>query len=83
MLLNKWNYQTHSYDPMQIPNDWNCKTYSDDMDEIINCPHCGKQIKFGDGYTSLEIHTHIGFGYIVCEECYNKEWERRKTNDNQ
>lgn len=83
MLLNKWNYQTHSYDQVQIPNDWNCKTYSDDMDEIINCPHCGKQIKFGDGYTSLEFHTGMGFGYAVCEECYNKEWERRKTNDNQ
>lgn len=80
MILRKWNYDTHKYDDYEIPKDWNVKTYSDDMDEIVNCPHCGKQIKFGDGYTSMEIHTSVGFGYCVCHECYyDKEWVRRRN----
>ncbi len=71
--LNKWNYQKHQYEPYNIPDNWNCTTYCDDMDEIVNCPHCGKKIKYGDSYTSLEIHTDIGFGYAVCEKCYDLE----------
>lgn len=77
MILKKWNYKKHEYDPYEIPDEWNCKTYSNDMDEIINCPHCGKELKFGDTYTSKEIHTEIGLGYGVCEKCYNNEWLRR------
>jgi len=82
MILNKWNYKKHIYEPYEIPDEWNCKTYSTDMEEIINCPHCGKEIKYGNTYTSKEIHTEMGFGYGVCEDCYNKEWERCKENDN-
>ena len=81
MILNKWNYKTHKYNPYIVSDAWNCKTYSNDMNEIVNCPHCGKEIKFGDCYTSLEIHTNIGFGYAVCEECHQKEIERRLTNE--
>ena len=43
---------------------------ANEMDDLINCPHCGKEIKFGDSYTSHEIHTPLGMGYAVCEECY-------------
>lgn len=78
MNLKKWNYKTHTYDTFEVPKEWNCKTYSSNMEEIINCPHCGKEFKYGDSYTSLEIHTDIGFGYGVCDDCYQKEWERRK-----
>lgn len=28
MLLNKWNYQTHKYDKVEIPDCYNCKTYT-------------------------------------------------------
>ena len=28
---------------------------------------------YGDTYTSLEIHTAMGFGYGVCEDCYEFE----------
>ena len=73
MILKKWNYKTHNYDSYKIPNEWNCKTYSDNMKEIVNCPHCGKKLEFGDTFTSLEIHTGFGFGYGVCSECYEKE----------
>jgi len=43
------------------------------MDKIVNCANCGKELKFGECYTSKTIHTEIGMGYGVCEECYNKE----------
>lgn len=81
MILRKWNNKEHTYEPYEIPDDWNCKTYSNDMEEVINCPHCGRKLKYGDSYTSLEIHTDMGFGYGVCEKCYQNEWIRRNSND--
>ena len=77
--LYKWNYVSHEYIPIEVPAHWNCKTFSLDMNEKINCPHCGKKLKVGDSFTSLEIHEQcFGFGYCVCSDCYNKEWIRRK-----
>lgn len=77
MKLRKWNYETHEYDPYEIPDEWNVPltTY---LDEIVNCPHCGKELKYGETYTSKEIHNNVGFGYGVCSECYEEEWERRR-----
>lgn len=80
MLLKKWNWKTREYDPYEIPDDWNVKTYSNDMDEIVNCPHCGRKVVFGDTYTSREIHTEHGFGYSVCGDCYAREWERERVS---
>lgn len=77
MILQKWNYNKHAYENYEVPDNWICKCYSNNMDEIVNCPHCGKQITFCEGYTSMEIHTDLGFGYAVCEECHNKEFERK------
>lgn len=82
MLLRKWNYEKREYDPYEVPDDWIVKTYSNDMDEIINCPHCGRKIRFGDGYTSIEIHTQFGMGFSVCEDCMEAEWERRRKCTN-
>lgn len=81
MILNKWNYDIHDYEPYEVPNEWNCKTYSSDMDEVVNCPHCGKSITFGSGYTSQEIHTEFGFGYAVCANCYEGEIKRRRRSE--
>ena len=78
MILNKWNYRKHKYEPYKIPDNWNVKTYSEDMDELINCAQCGKKIKFGDGYTSLEVHTNLGIGYSVCDKCWDKEYLRKQ-----
>jgi transcription elongation factor Elf1 len=50
-----------------------------ELDEIINCADCGKQVTYGDCYTSLTIHTNTGMGYPVCEKCYEKEWEERRA----
>lgn len=76
----KWNFKTREYEPYNIPKDWNCKTFSMDMDEIVNCPHCGKQVAFGKCYTSRQIHTKHGMGYAVCEKCYEAEWEAEKES---
>lgn len=74
----KWNYVTHSYDDYYVPVDKKL-VFSDpgSLDTIINCCQCLKEIKFGDSYTSLEVHTEMGMGYAVCEDCYNQEWVRR------
>lgn len=82
MILKRWNYKKHIYEDYKVPDKWNVKTYGNGMEEIINCCQCGKKIKFGDSYTSLEVHTEIGFGYSVCEKCYEAEWRRKKANDN-
>lgn len=79
MILQKWNYEKHEYEPYKVPDEWKCKVYTDNMDELVNCPHCGKELRFGDTYTSLEIHTErTAFGFGVCTECYEKEWLRRR-----
>lgn len=76
MVLNRWNYEKHDYEPYEVPDDWNVKMYSNDMGEIINCCQCGRRITFGEGYTSKEVHNNFGFGYIVCEKCNDEEWVR-------
>lgn len=77
MKLNKWNYQLRSYEDYEVPDDWYLPLLSDDMEEKINCAKCGAFIKFGDSYTSSEIHTAMGFGYYVCEKCHEEEWKHR------
>ena len=73
MMLRKWNNNKKIYEPYQVPNTWKVSLYEIDMDKIVNCANCGKELKFGECYTSKTIHTEIGMGYGVCEECYNKE----------
>lgn len=83
MKLSKWNYDTKEYDDYEVPDDWKCKlSYAMDMDEIVNCPHCGKEVKYGDCYTSLEIHSKSGLGFSVCDKCYEEEIKRRKKKYN-
>lgn len=84
MVLNKWNFKKHEYEDCIIPDEWNVPLYSADMDEIVNCPHCGKEIKFGETYTSRQFHNFVGLGYGVCETCYAKEWaEERKAKEDE
>ena len=51
-----------------------------DLDSIISCASCGKPVVAGDTYTSLEIHTDHGLGFLVCSDCYKAEMERRFNN---
>ena len=69
-IVNRWNKEKHEYVEHHIPENWNVKTYSIDMNEIVNCVCCGKEMRFGDGYTSRRFHSKVGFGYCECEKCY-------------
>lgn len=77
----KWNTETLEYEPFELPD--NCPLtlpYSDEsMETEINCASCRKAVKFGRCYTSKTIHSPHGFGYPVCEDCYNKELEAKKA----
>ena len=77
--LQRWDYTFHKYRQILIPVNWNCKLYSDNMDEIVNCPHCGKALQFGDTFASIEIHNDLGLGYGVCKECHKEELRRREV----
>lgn len=76
MKCGKWNYKTKSYDDYELPE--RAMMWSDDMDLVIQCANCAKDIKYGDGFTSKEIHNDLGMGYIVCESCYKQEIQRTK-----
>ena len=77
MKMLKWNDAKGKYELYEVPADWECRLAEEDMDKIVNCASCGKEIRFGECYTSMEIHNVWGFGYAVCPECYQKEIERR------
>lgn len=79
--LNKWDYESHKYIPVEIPESWYVTTYCFNLDTSVTCPHCGNFVTAGDCYTSNEFHDGIGLGYFVCPDCYDKEWERRLRYD--
>lgn len=75
--MQKYNRELHKYEEYKIPKEWRCPLYSEDMDEVVNCAQCGKEVLYGDCYTSMEVHNHIGLGYGVCPDCYKDEHNRR------
>ena len=76
--LLKWNDRKKEYEEYKVPNNWRCSVYEADMENIINCAGCGKEIKFGESYSSKNIHNKMGFAYSVCEECIDKEFKNFK-----
>ena len=68
MQARKWNETKGTYDPYELPE--GSSKYENDMDVIVSCACCGKKITYGDAYTSHKIYDHIGFGYVVCGDCY-------------
>ncbi len=66
----KWDEKKGAYEPYEVPDDWKLLCYSEDMNEICNCAQCGREMRYGDAYTSFQVHTEIGFGYMVCERCH-------------
>lgn len=82
MKAEKWNYKEHKYEEVEI-ND-NCPLYERNLDRIINCANCGREVKYGETYTSRKYHNPLGFGYPVCEECYvgerneEREWKEKE-----
>jgi len=79
--IKQWDYKTHEYKDYKLPNPGNYVLYTEDMTLPINCASCGKHMVFGDGYTSRELHNHVGFGYPVCEDCYEAEREREHEHE--
>jgi hypothetical protein len=75
----KWNTLFCKYEPYKLPA--GAVVLTKWMDTVVSCAQCGKQIEFGRSYTSLEVHNSLGFGYAVCEECYDAESERKKRDN--
>lgn len=80
LKARKYNYETKQYDDYTLP-DGACLV-DDDLDKNISCAACGSKVILGDCYTSLEIHTDMGFGFCVCHKCYKQEIERRAKYEN-
>lgn len=74
--IQRWNPSTHEYEPYEIPSDRNIVALAFDMDAIVDCASCGVSLPAGDTYTSHEIHTPSGFGYLICPKCYEEERTR-------
>ena len=80
--MKKWNFKTLEYEEYTVPANWKVKLFSKDKNEKINCAACGKSMVYGDGYTSRTIYSICGIGYVVCEDCYDKERKEELTYEN-
>ena len=76
--IPRYNRLLHQYVDVKIPDDWYVSIFEQDMDKLVNCANCGKEIRYGNGYTSQEYHeTVFGLGYIVCKKCSDEETKLR------
>lgn len=75
MRLRRWNPEAREYRPYDVPDGWRVSCYEEDMGAMVDCAECGRRLPYGETYTSLRVHTPGGFGYGVCEECYQREAE--------
>lgn len=52
-------------------------TYCNDMDRIVECPECGKKVRYGKLYNVGEWFEPKGvWRFGICPECAEKEWKR-------
>lgn len=72
----KWNFDTAEYEPYDLPENCPLSLTPDELETVINCASCRKKAIFGACYTSKAIHNPSGFGYPVCESCYNQEFNK-------
>ena len=77
MVLKRWNWKKRKYEDYEVPDDWHIYTLVYDLDTFVDCASCGKGVPYGLTYTSMEIHTDMGMGYALCDECHEKELNRR------
>jgi hypothetical protein len=75
MKVQKWNVKTRKYEPYEMPV--GVILFTHNLDEITSCAQCGKQVVYGDAFTSLEVHNENGLGYPVCDDCYRSENDRK------
>ena len=71
MMAKIWNPVTREYAPYQLPD--GASVYESDMGAVVSCAVCGREIAFGECYTSLQVHDGVGFGYAVCPQCHDAE----------
>lgn len=74
--IKKWNFLKRAYEPYTPPAG-RISLYEPVMETPIVCASCGKQMTFGDGYTSSELHNSFGMGYTVCVSCHEAEMAER------
>lgn len=57
--------------------------YCTDMDKIVECPECGKKVRYGELYNVGDWFEPSGVWRLgICPECAEKEWERiRKESE--
>lgn len=70
----KYNVELREYEDVLLPDE--CRTYEEDMEKMVPCAQCGRLHKYGEMYTSREVHTAYGFGFAVCRECHDGELDR-------
>lgn len=75
-LAMKWDPAKREYKDCEIPNE---SVPCAGLDETIKCAQCGRHVLFGNCYTSKQIYTTMGFGYAVCEKCYEKELREEES----
>lgn len=80
MQVRKWNYDKQDYEKYTIPGSWFCPLICIDMATEVNCAECGKVLLFGHTFTSLVIHSKMGFGYGVCPDCHEKEVQQEEEH---
>ena len=72
----RWNFKLERYEPCGI---WDTsRVIAQDMDTPTRCAQCGKVFRFGDMYTSTQIHNYSGWGYAVCARCLDAEMRERE-----
>jgi len=68
--IKAFRWDGKQYVPYKIPEGCNCRTFSPDLSEKVNCINCGKELTYGESYTSHQFHDQRGFGFAECEDCY-------------
>lgn len=72
MKAKQWSYEAQSF--IDIETDDQCGIIPKKLDELAVCASCGKELPYGDCYTSLEYFDKSGmFGLCVCPKCHKSE----------
>lgn len=69
----KWDNDGQRCIQHSVPESWHITIIEPNLGNKCNCASCGKEMTFGEGYTSRIYQTAHGFGYCVCKDCYYKE----------
>lgn len=56
--------------------------YCTDMDKVVECPECGKKVRYGNLYSVGDWFEPNGVWRLgICPECAEKEWERIRKEE--